>query len=217
MRTAQVLRFAARQLARDWRAGELRILAAALVIAVGAVTAVGFFTDRVRLGMVAQAGELLAADVAVAARDPIGADKNAQARALGLRTTEFVGLRSVALAGNATQLVEIKAVTQGYPLRGALRIADRAFAPDRTVDTLPQAGTVWVETRLLQSLELAVGDRLQLGNARLRIAALLTFEPDRGGDAFSVAPRVLMRMEDLPATGLIQPGSRAEYRLLAAA
>jgi putative ABC transport system permease protein len=216
MKTTQILRFALRQLARDWRAGELRILAAALVIAVGAITAVGFFTDRVRLGMVAQAGELLAADLAVAAHDPLGADKNAQAQALGLRTTEFVGLRSVALAGDATQLVEIKAVTQGYPLRGTLRIADRAFASDRTVDTLPEPGTVWVETRLLQLLNIGVGETLQLGNAQFRIAALLTFEPDRGGDAFSVAPRVLMRSEDLPATGLIQPGSRAEYRLLAA-
>lgn len=216
MKAAALLRFAARQLARDWRAGELRILAAALLIAVGAVTAVGFFTDRVRLGMVAQAGELLAADLALAARDPLGADKHAQARALGLRTTELVALRSVALAGEATQLVEIKAAMPGYPLRGALRIADSAFAPDRAVDTLPEAGTVWVETRLLQLLDVGVGDRVQLGNARFRITALLTFEPDRGGDAFSVAPRVLMRAEDLPATALIQPGSRAEYRLLAA-
>ncbi len=216
MRTAQVLRFATRQLARDWRAGELRILAAALVIAVGAITAVGFFTDRVRLGMRAQAAELLAADLAIAAHDPLAADKRAHAQALGLRTTEFIALRSVALAADATQLVEIKAVTHGYPLRGALRIAERAFAPDQSVDRLPDAGTVWVETRLLQLLNVGVGDTLQLGNAPLRIAALLTFEPDRGGDAFSVAPRVLMRAEDLPATGLLQPGSRAEYRLLAA-
>jgi putative ABC transport system permease protein len=203
-------------LRRDWRAGELRILAASLVLAVGSVTAVGFFTDRLNQGLGQQAAELLAADLVVSARNPFANNYANQARDYNLDTTQTQAFRSVVVVGDRTQLVEIKAVADGYPLRGRLRTAPALFADDIETGEIPAPGTAWVDSRLLQELQLAVGDPIALGNLTAKITRVLTFEPDRGGDFFSVGPRVLMNLADVDATGLIGVGSRVDYRLLVA-
>ena len=210
------LRFALRFMRREWRAGELRILVAALVVAVAAVTAVGFFKDRTRLAMERQAGELLAADLAVVASQPTAPAWAALAESGGVktaRTTTFIGAIT---AGTQLQLVEVKAVTPGYPLRGALRVANQAFDGEYITHELPAPGTAWVEAKVLQDLRLKVGDSISVGKRALRIDRVLTYEPDRGGDFFSIAARVMIADADLAATGLLQTGSRAEYRLLLA-
>jgi putative ABC transport system permease protein len=201
---------------RDWRGGELRMLAVALLIAVTSVSAVSFFTDRVERGMQQQAAELIAADLGVTSARPIDPAVRRLAQRYGLSSAETRQFRSVALAGERPQLVEVKAVTPGYPLRGTLRVARLPFGPDQATRDIPARHSVWVEARLLQMLGIATGDSLQLGDSRFTITRVLTYEPDRGGDLFSVAPRVLMNADDLPATGLIQTGSLVNYRLLVA-
>ncbi len=201
---------------RDWRGGELRILAVALVIAVTSVSAVSFFTDRVDRGMQQQAAELIAADLVVSSARPVRPAIEQQALRRGLRIAETLQFRSVALADDRPQLVEVKAVTQPYPLRGELRVATAAFAADSATTDIPASHSVWVEPRLLQLLDVNVGDRLQLGAIDFTITRVLTYEPDRGGDMFSVAPRVLINQQDVPATQLVQTGSLVTYRLLIA-
>jgi putative ABC transport system permease protein len=210
----KIITFALRSLWRDWRAGELRMMLAAIGIAVAAVTTVGFFTDRVAQATNRQATALLAADLVLQANIPIRPVLIELAHAHGLRTTTTLGFRSVVVAGDNLQLAEVKAVESGYPLRGKLRIAHFLFGAETVTDTLPAPGTVWVDSRLLQLLAINPGDAIHLGSAHLEIAALLAYEPDRGGDLFNIAPRVLMNLADVPATGLILPGSRVEYRLL---
>src|SRR5690554_7665865 len=111
-------------------------------------------------------------------------------------------------------LSSIKAVGPGYPLRGEVRISDEPHGSERTATAIPEPGTVWVEARLLSQLDMQVGDLLEVGYAQLRVAAVLTHEPDHAGDFYSLTPRVLMNLGDLPATRVIQPGSRVRYRLL---
>jgi putative ABC transport system permease protein len=205
-----------RSLRRDWQAGELRVLAVALVIAVASVAAVGFFTDRIQLAMERQASELLGADLVVASSSPLRPLIATAARGQQLQTAETLHFRSVVVVGDVTQLTEVKAVGAGYPLRGALQISNQPFAPPRIVTQIPAAGEVWVDERLLQIVGLKVGDSLELGARRFRISQVLAYEPDRAGDLFSIAPRLLMNLADVPTTGLIQPGSRAEYRVLLA-
>ncbi|MBK9950855.1 MAG: hypothetical protein IPP10_04845 [Candidatus Competibacteraceae bacterium] len=120
------------------------------------------------------------------------------------------------VSGDLTQLAEVKAVGPGYPLRGALQVSDRPFGLARTVTTIPEPGQVWLDERLLQTWLLQVGDAVDLGSRRFRIGQVLAYEPDRAGDLFSLAPRLLMNLADIPSTGLIQRGSRVEYRLLLA-
>jgi putative ABC transport system permease protein len=209
-------RMALRALRRDWQSGELRVLAIALLIAVASVAAVGFFTDRIQQAMERKASELLGADEVVSAPNPIQALLTDEARRRGLRVAETLGFRSVVLAGDLTQLAEVKAVGPAYPLRGILQISDRPFDPPRAIDTIPAPGQVWLDERLLQVLDLQVGDTVHLGSREFRIGAVLAYEPDRAGDLFSIAPRLMMNLADIPSTQLVQPGSRVEYRLLLA-
>jgi len=212
----QALRFSWRMLVRDWHAGELRVVAFALVLAVASVTSVGFVTDRVRLAVTYQANELLGADLAVLTSQPAPAEWEAHARSLGLATARTQSFPSVVLAGETTQLAEVKAVTPGYPLRGELRIAPDRNRPDVATREIPAPGTVWLEPRLMQGLDLAPGDTVSVGAMELTVAQVLTHEPDRGGNVLSLAPRLLMNAADVPRTQLVQPGSRVRYRLLVA-
>ena len=203
-----------RMLSRDWRAGELNILALGLLIAVTSITAVGFFIDRVERGMKLQAAELIGADLVVASsRDDMQLYAD-EAGKQGFELAQTTSFRSVVLGAERPQLVEVKAVTENYPLRGSLRIADAAFATDRSTAEIPVNGELWVEARLLQLLNIEIGSPLKLGSKQFVVRQVLSYEPDRGGDFFSVAPRVLMNSNDLAATRLIQQGALVNYRLL---
>ena len=212
----RIFRLSLLGLLRDWRAGELRVLGLALVIAVASTTAVGFFTDRIGLLMERQASALLGADLAVVSSDPISLGFASNARGLGLKTAETVTFPSVVLAGGKTELLEVKSVSAGYPLRGVLRVAQLPYGKELATRTIPAPGTVWLGPRALTRLGLRIGDKIKLGSSVLTIAEVLAYEPDRGGDLFGIAPRLLMNLQDMPATALIGPGSRVTYRLLIA-
>jgi putative ABC transport system permease protein len=216
MTRRSICKLALRALGRDWRAGELKVLAAALVIAVASVAAVGFFTDRVQVAMERKSSELLGADLVLVAPDPISDALAQEARGRGLRSADTLSFRSVVLAGDETALAEIKAVGQGYPLRGTLEVSERAFGPAQAGAGIPEPGSVWLDERLLQLLRARVGERVELGAATFRVGKILAYEPDRGGDLFSIAPRLMMNLTDVPATKLVQTGSRVKHRLLLA-
>lgn len=205
-----------RLLRRDWRSGELRILLVALIIAVTCVTSVSFFTSRIGQALKYQSSELLGADLRLIADHSIPSSAYELAKQNNLQTTDTRSFRSMVLSGEKTQLVEIKAVGRGYPLRGNLRISQDRFAPGLATNEIPGTGQVWVDSRLLQQLAINVGDLVQVGNSVMKISAVLSYEPDRSGDMFSLAPRLLMNLKDLPATGLEQEGSRMRFVLLVA-
>ncbi|OOG23879.1 ABC transporter permease [Thioalkalivibrio denitrificans] len=213
---AGAVRFSLRSLMREWRAGELQVLALAVVIAVAAVTSVGFFADKVQRAMLLQASELLGADLVVVSPEPIEPALREGAQAHGLETARFVTFPSVVLFGDAAQLAELKAVDGGYPLRGRLRTSEQPFGSEEEMEQGPAPGEVWVEARLFQQMEFEPGDLLQVGETELRVARVLTYEPDRGGALFLLAPRVMFNVEDVPATGLVTPASRVDHRLLVA-
>ncbi len=217
---SKTLIFALRMLRRDARAGELRLLAGALVIAVAALTAVGFFTDRVRQALASEANQLLGADLLLISDHPWPAGIAASARASGLVIAETRTFASMAMAGEGDRaqaaLSDVKAVSAAYPLRGSLRVAPALNVADAPAGRVPSAGEVWIDERLAATLAASVGERLTLGDQRFLIGAILTLEPDRGINFFSVAPRLLMNLADVEATGLLRPGSRVTYRLLVA-
>jgi len=204
---------------RDWRAGELRFLLIALIVAVAALASVGFFVDRMRAGLARDAHQLLAADLLIASDQPLRAEWLAQAGQVRLLTAQTVVFPSMAIAAQGaavrTQLSSIKAVSQAYPLRGQLKLM-QAGAADRPATGAPQPGTVWVDPNILSSMQLQVGDMLKLGDKQFRIAAAIAVEPDRGSAFVNFAPRVMLALDDLAATGLVQNGSRVTYRLLLA-
>lgn len=210
------LRLGARMMMRDARAGELRLLVLALVVAVAAVTSVGFLADRVSRALERDAGQMLGADLVLDADEPVPAQFLDQARERGLTVSRTLQFPSMVGAGDGAQLAALKAVEPGYPLRGALRVAEAPFAPDAVTRDIPPEGAVWVDAQLLSLLNRKVGDTLNVGDAHLRVDRVITYEPDRGMQFVNVAPRVLLRASDLPATGLIAPGSRIGYAMLVA-
>jgi putative ABC transport system permease protein len=207
------LMFAARMALRDYRAGELRILLIALLLAVAALTSVSFFTDRVSRSVVSEANQLLGGDLLVVSRDPVPDAYADEAHARGLRAIRTWSFTSMASSADGAQLVGVKAVSDGYPLRGKLRSAPALNAPDAETRDIPASGTVWLDERATSALGVRTGDRITLGQLTLHVAAVLTFESDRGASFFSIVPRLMLNAADLPASGLIQQGSRISYRL----
>src|SRR5215467_9269034 len=195
-------------LVRDWRAGELRVLAIALVLAVGSVASVAFFADRVRLALTRDAHQVLGADVLLTADHPWSAEFGDAIAKLGLARAESMTFVSMARAGDEAILSAVKAVSPGYPLRGTLRTAPQLYAPDADTSEVPAIGEAWLDERMMTALKVKPGDAIELGKSRFRVGAVLTLEPDRGVSFMNFAPRVLVRIEDLPATGLVQPQSR---------
>jgi len=146
--------------------------------------------------------------------------------------------------GGASRLIALKAVEPGYPLRGALQVLHASAGelagaglpvplhangtvaapnnqtaydgPSVVVRTIPAPGQAWAEPGLLEALELQPGDSLWLGQHAVRLSQVLTVEPDRGAGFMNFAPRLLINMADLDATGLVQPASRVVWRFAVA-
>lgn len=211
--------FAWRSLGRDLRAGELRVLALALLVAVASVTAVGFFTDRIGRAVERQAGDVLAADLMASSGFSLPPELLSNIEQRDLQLAQYVRFPSVVInERDESQLVAVKAVSGGYPLRGKLRLSSiddpaTAIVPDSGV---PAAGTVWVDSQLRSALALTGTDSLTLGSKEFTVDKVILYEPDRGENAFEFAPRVMINLDDLEAAGLLGEGSRATYTLLMA-
>ncbi len=210
-------RLGARSLWRDLRSGELRLLILAVTLAVAALTAVGFFADRLKGGLQRDARQLLGGDAVIVSDNPTPQAFTAKARALGLAQVQTLGFPTMARAvdarGGGAKLVALKVVEDGYPLRGSLKLASAPDAPPSVTRAVPATGAAWVEAPLLEALGVQMGDTLLLGETGLRIDKIIVSEPDRGAGFMSFAPRVMINHADLEATALIQPASRISYRL----
>jgi putative ABC transport system permease protein len=202
---------AIRQLLRDARAGELRVLFFALVVAVAASTAIGYFGARLNGAMMLRATEFLGADLLLEGSSPARPEQIKSGMELGLEHAQVVEFSSVIATDNGIQLSSIKAADDVYPLRGELKSAPAPFAPEEPGGR-PKPGEAWVEGRLLTALNLKIGDSIDVGMRTLKLTRVLTYEPDRAGNFYSLTPRVLINLSDLAATGVVQPGSRVSYR-----
>lgn len=206
-----------RMAVRDWRAGELLLLVVALVIAVGTVTAISLFVDRLHQALLSESAHMLAADRYITSGEPLPPEFTEKARARGITTSEVMVFPSMVFAaGDRNQLVSVKAVTTGYPLRGKLIVGNAPFLRGAPTDELPVPGEVWLDSRLFPALGIQIGDTVEVGMKALRVTRVLVSEPDRGGSFFDMGPRLLMSLDDVPATEVVQPGSRLNYRLLMA-
>src|SRR5471030_3180660 len=204
---------AIRQLLRDARAGELRVLFFALLVAVAASTAIGYFGARLNGAMMLRATEFLGADLLLEGSSPARPEQIKSGTELGLEHAQVVEFSSVIATDKGIQLSSIKAADDVYPLRGELKSAPTPFAPEVSGGG-PKPGEAWVEARLLTALDLKIGDSIDVGMKTLKLSRVLTYEPDRAGNFYSLTPRVLINLSDLTATGVVQPGSRVSYREL---
>ena len=208
---ARLFVLAWRQLLRDARAGELRVLFFALLVAVAASTAIGYFGARLNGAMLLRATEFLGADLVLSGSAAALPEQIEAGTQLGLEHAQVVEFASVIAGEQSIQLASIKAASGGYPLRGELKSAAEPYAAEQPGGG-PRPGEAWAEARLFAALDLRVGQSIEVGSRQLRLTRVLTYEPDRAGDFYSLTPRVLINLEDLASTGVVQPGSRVRYR-----
>ncbi len=208
--------FALRSFGRELRSGEVLVLLAAVGLAVAALTAVGFLTDRIGKAVARQANEVLAADLRLRSQEPVPEEWSALAAEYDLDTATTMTFPSVVFSGDSSALSAIKVVSDNYPLRGSVRVADRLFGEQRVVDDIPASGEVWADGALLARVGADIGDTLDIGELSLEVTAVLTYRPDQSIGFASLAPSLIMNIVDIDRTGLIGEGSRVSYALLVA-
>ena len=199
---------------RDIRSGEMGLLLVALIVAVGTVTSISLFVDRLHQALLQESANFLAADRQISSSREIPDEFREQALARGLESADTLSFPSMVFAGDTNQLVSVKAVSGNYPLRGELIVADEPFARGYPTQDTPKSGEVWLDSRLFPALGVELGDLVEVGMAQLLVARVLVSEPDRGGSFFDLGPRLLMNLDNVPSTQVVQPGSRLSYRLL---
>ena len=204
----------ARMAWRDIRSGEMALLLVALLVAVGTVTSISLFVDRLQSALLEESSNFLAADRQISSSQAIPEAFVQQAHQRGLNTAQTLVFPSMVFAGDLNQLVSVKAVDATYPLRGDLIVGSEPFQRGAPTDSVPEPGTVWLDSRLFPAMNLGLGDTIEVGMAKLTVASVLIAEPDRGGSFFDLGPRLLMNIQDVAATEVVQPGSRLSYRLL---
>jgi putative ABC transport system permease protein len=192
------------------------LLLVALLVAVGTVTSISLFVDRLQGALVQESSNFLAADRQISSSQAIPDDFFVSAQSKGLETSQTLVFQSMIYGGNNNQLVSVKAVDEAYPLRGELIVADQPFADGYPINGVPTPGEIWLDSRLFPALGVSLGEEVEVGMASLRIGGVLVAEPDRGGSMFDLGPRLLMNLQDVPATEVVQPGSRLSYRMLLA-
>jgi putative ABC transport system permease protein len=212
----RILRMAWRALRREWRSGELAVLWASIVVAVAALTGVGFLVDRIGRAVQAQANEVLAADARLASPEPLASELQQHAQQLRLRTARLITLLSVVYNGETSQLANVRAATESYPLRGTISAAEAPFAKGVPTRAIPARGECWPDSRLAAAVGVSVGGMLDVGALKLRVSRILINRPDQGSTFVEFAPALLINDADLAATRLVQPASRMQYNLLLA-
>jgi putative ABC transport system permease protein len=208
--------FAIRSFGRELRSGEVLVLLAAVGLAVSALTAVGFLTDRIGKAVSRQANEVLAADLRLRSQERVPTEWSDLAQQYNLQTAETLSFPSVVFAGDENALATIKVVSESYPLRGSVRVSDTLFGEQRVVSGIPKSGEVWADGALLARVGADVGDSLAVGELDLKVSAVLTYRPDQSIGFASLAPSLLMNIDDIDKAGLIGEGSRVAYALLVA-
>ena len=208
--------FALRTFGRELRSGEVLVLLAAVSLAVAALTAVGFLTDRIGKSITRQANEVLAADLRLRSQDRVPEEWRDLAHEFDLRTAETMSFPSVVFAGDESALATIKVVSELYPLRGSVRVSDALFGEQRVAEGIPAPGEVWADGALLGRVGADVGDTLSVGELSLLVTAILTYRPDQSIGFASLAPSLLLNIEDISRSGLIGEGSRVAHALLVA-
>ncbi|WP_105028991.1 ABC transporter permease [Limnobacter sp. SAORIC-690] len=202
--------------ARQSRRASFRILFVALVLAVAAISSVGVFSARIEAALVRDASQMLGGDLVIESkRNTANApwlsilDKPEYAT---LKQAESVVFPSVVPSERVDLLVSLKAVNNMYPLRGQLTVRN-AQGQDEKVSSGPPQGELWVDQGVLGSLDVQLGDSIQVGEITRPVTRVILVEPDRGGGFVNFAPRVMMNTADLEESRLLGLGSRATWRI----
>jgi putative ABC transport system permease protein len=200
---------------REWRSGELTLLFIALVIAVACVSAMNNFTNSVQNQLKQGAVDMLGADAVLTSNTAIDLSWKQKANELGITMVNTLSFLSMVEGHEQLQLSQIKAISSPYPLRGEVNIAtDLGDAQGVSQTNAPEAGSVWLNPRLFPLLSTDIGKKIAIGAGVFKVSGVIRDEPGQIGDWFTLSPRIIMNINDVEKTKIIQPGSVLTYALL---
>ncbi len=193
--------------------GELSIILFAIILSVAAVLSLSLFSERLQGALTDRSAEFIAADRQLSARAPLDPEWVSAAHSYNLATALQTSTRSMAFANDELALVDLRAVSEDYPLKGTIKLAPELFATGVATDHIPASGEAWMDSRLFQLLEVSLGDKIELGEAQFTITQVLSEIPDGGFSVFNADPMVLINLSDIAATKVTGPGSRVNYKV----
>lgn len=197
----------------EMRRGELTIILAAIVLSVAAVLSLSLFSERLQSALTERTSQFMASDRLIGGRNPLPEEWLLKAQEAGFNTAQSTYMRSMVFANDTMMLADIRAVNENYPLKGDIKVTDTPFGIGVAIDAIPMPGETWVESQMFQTLGLSVGDTIEVGDKPFVITRVLSEVPDAGFSIFNSNPKVLIRKDDLPGTGIVGPGSRAGHYL----
>ncbi len=193
--------------------GDLLILFFSIVLAVTSISSVGFLGDRLKSSMQMQASSMLGADLVLRSAAEIDSKYLNLASSLDLKSAETATFLSMIIADEDNLLTSIKAVTPSYPLRGKLTVVNFDDSPIQHSGSPPQ-GSIWIEKKVSESLELNQSDNIIIGNKNFIVEGIIQDYPDRNSSFVGFYPVAIVNINDVDAMGVIQTGSRVVYRQL---
>jgi len=199
---------------REFRRGELTIIFSAIALAVLTVFSLSSITERIGLNITQKSSDFIAADRRLSSNHAFDAKVLIQASDFGLETAKMLYFDSMLFANDELVLGSVKATNDTYPLRGNITIKDSLTSQAYDVDSGPKAGFVWLSEGLFYTLNVKVGDNVELGAGIFNVSKVLVKEPDAPFFSLSGNKRVLLNYVDIPTTKAVQLGSRVFHRLL---
>ena len=193
--------------------GDLLILFLSIVLAVTSISSVGFLGDRLKSSMQMQASSILGADLVLRSASKIDSKYLDLAAANDLDSAEMSTFLSMVITEDDNLLTSIKAVTASYPLRGELKIVNSQGTKIKHFGS-PEPGNIWIERKVLESLELMELDKVSIGNKNFIVKGIIEDYPDRNSSFVGFYPVAIVNINDVDAMGVIQTGSRVVYRNL---
>ena len=198
---------------RELKSGQLTVMFAAIVLSVTSVSCISIFSDRLQQALFLETREFLGGDLKYDSNEELNEKELEGINNNEINSTLITSFASMLSSKNRMQLSSIKAVDNSYPLLGQLTLEEATIKNDQ-INLNPKKGFVFIDKRLQQLLEIEIGDTVEIGNTELTVSNILLAEPDRASSSFAFAPKAIMNVADLPATNIIQPGSRVRYEYL---
>ena len=199
---------------REFRRGELTVISAAIALAVLTVLTLSMVTERIAQSIAQKSSAFIAADRVLASNHAIDTAYITQAKQQNLKTAQMVYFDTMLFANDEMQFSSVKAASNSYPLKGQLKVKSGLNAETEVALGAPTPGNVWLSESVFYSLNINVGDQVELGAALFNVEKVIVEEPDAPFNVFSSSRRVLINIDDVPKTEVIQPGSRVFYRQL---
>ncbi|MEH6553008.1 ABC transporter permease [Pseudoalteromonas tetraodonis] len=199
---------------REFRRGELTVISAAIALAVLTVLTLSMVTERIAESIAQKSSAFIAADRVLASNHAIDTAFITKAEQQNLQTAQMVYFDTMLFANDQMQFSSVKAASNSYPLKGQLKVKSGLNAQTEVAPGAPSPGNVWLSESVFYSLNINVGDQVELGAALFNVEKVIVEEPDAPFNVFSSSRRVLINIDDVAKTEVIQPGSRVFYRQL---